>query len=237
MEADSERFDIYGGRDPRELPAYTFRELALSLRMPESTLRAWTRGQAGFEALLRIPRDPRGVFELSFYNLIEIYVLAQLRKAHGMSMPQVRRSMAVLAGALKTEHPIIDAEFFVYGNRLYAEHGDRTVNLTRPEGQYFFADAMKDLLTRVDKGPMGYERFYPKLPNRQGVVTERYRPIVVDPEVTFGRPRIAGTGIPTEIIADRRRGGDSLKFIAEDLNISVTKVRQALEFEKVPTAA
>jgi uncharacterized protein (DUF433 family) len=228
--------DLYGGRDPRELPAYTFRELALSLRMAESTLRAWTLGQAGFERLLSIPRDPRGVYELSFYNLIEIYVLAQLRKTHHMTMPQVRRCIEVLRNDLQTQHPIIDAEFVILGSRLYAEHGSRVVNLTRPEGQLLFADAVRDLLTRVDKGPMGYERFYPKLPNKQGVVTDRYKPIVVDPEVSFGRPRLAGTGIPTEVIADRHRGGDSMRFIAEDMYISVTKVRQALEFEKGSTA-
>lgn len=230
--------DLYGGHDPRELPAYTFHELALSLRMPESTLRAWTVGQSGFEKLLSIPRDARGVYELSFYNLIEIYVLAQLRKTHRMTMPQVRRCIEVLSDDLQTEHPIIDAEFVMLGSRLYAEHGSRVVNLTRPEGQYLFADAVRDLLTRVDKGPMGYERFYPKMPNRNGVISNRYKPIVVDPEVTFGRPRLAGTGIPTEVIADRRRGGDSMAFIAEDMYITVNKVRQALAFEKaLPKAA
>jgi uncharacterized protein (DUF433 family) len=204
--------------------------------MAESTLRAWTLGQAGFERLLSIPRDLRGIYELSFYNLIEIYVLAQLRKTHGMTMPKVRRCIEVLSNDLQTQHPIIDAEFVMLGSRLYAERGPRVVNLTRPEGQYLLADAVRDLLTRVDKGPMGYERFYPKLPNKQGLVTDRYKPIVVDPEVTFGRPRLAGTGIPTEVIADRYRGGDSMRFIAEDMYISVTKVRQALEFEKAPTA-
>src|SRR5437879_1268339 len=126
----AEVVDLYGGRDPREMPAYTFRDLALSIRnMPESTLRAWTLGQAGFEPLLRIPRDPRGVYELSFYNLIEIYVLVQLRKVHSMSMPSIRRSIEVLGKALKADHPIIDAEFFTRGNRIYAEYRDHTVNL------------------------------------------------------------------------------------------------------------
>jgi uncharacterized protein (DUF433 family) len=226
--------DLYGGRDPRELPAFTFRELALSLRMAESTVRAWTLGQTGFERLLSIPRDPRGVFELSFYNLIEIYVLVQLRSTHGMSMPKVRRCIEVLREDLKTEHPIIDADFFTFNNRLYAERGAYTVNLSRPEGQYFFGEAMRDLLTRVDKGPLGYERFYPKLLNKHGLVTERYKPIVVDPEVTFGRPQLKGTGIPTDAIASRYRGGDSMRFIAEDMYITVNKVRQALDFEKTP---
>jgi uncharacterized protein (DUF433 family) len=229
----AEALDLYGGKDPREVPAYTFRELALSLRMPESTLRAWTVGQKGFEPLLFIPRDPRGVFELSFYNLIEIYVLAQLRGVHDLSMPKVRRCIEVLQGGLQAQHPIIEAEFYILGQNVYAKYGLHTVNLTRPEGQTLFADVMRDLLTRVDKGPFGFSRFYPKLPNKVGVVTERYKPIVVDPEVTFGRPRIAGTGIPTEVIADRYRAGESMNAIAEDVYTSVTKVRHALEFEKV----
>jgi uncharacterized protein (DUF433 family) len=237
---ESGAVEFYGGHDPRDLPAYTFHELALSLRMAESTIRAWTIGQSGFEKLLSIPRDPRGIYELSFYNLIEVYVLVQLRRTHGMSMPQVRRCIQVLSETLETEHPIVQAEFVMLGSRLYAQqqHGARAMNLSRPEGQLLFAEAVKDLLTRVDKGPFGdILRFYPKLPNRNGVVSERYKPIVVDPEVSFGRPRLAGTGIPTDVIASRRRGGDSIRFIAEDMHISVNKVRQALDFETAQLTA
>jgi uncharacterized protein (DUF433 family) len=208
--------------------------LALSLRMPESTVRAWSVGQTGFEKLLSIPRHPRGVYELSFYNLIEIYVLVQLRKVHRLPMPQVRRCIEVLSDTLQIDHPIVNAEFVMLGSKLYAQqqHGARAMNLSKPEGQLLFAEVVKDLLTRVDKGPFGdILRFYPKVANARGVVSERYKPIVLDPEVSFGRPRLAGTGIPTEVIASRRRGGDSIRFIAEDMHISATKVRQALDFE------
>src|SRR5438477_2102940 len=82
--------DLYGGVDPRELPAYSFWDVALSLRLPVSTLRAWTRGQPGFQPLFDIPSGSRGLFELSFYNLIESYVIVQLRRKHGLPMRKVR---------------------------------------------------------------------------------------------------------------------------------------------------
>ena len=40
-----EVIDIYGGRDPREVPLYSVREAAGYLSIPTSTLRSWVRGQ------------------------------------------------------------------------------------------------------------------------------------------------------------------------------------------------
>ena len=37
--------DLYGGQDPRELPAYSIPEAAHYLRLPVATLRTWVRGR------------------------------------------------------------------------------------------------------------------------------------------------------------------------------------------------
>ena len=74
-------------------------------------------------------------------------------------------------------------------------------------------------------------RFYPQIENSKGVASPRYKPIVIDPEVTYGRPRIAGTGIPTAVIAERYRAKESISAIAKDFYTTVTKVRAALAFE------
>jgi hypothetical protein len=37
--------DLYGGRDPRELPMYSIGEAAVYLGVPRSTLATWVRGQ------------------------------------------------------------------------------------------------------------------------------------------------------------------------------------------------
>jgi uncharacterized protein (DUF433 family) len=231
MEPALAEADLYGGRDPRDLPAYSFRDVALSLRLPVSTLHAWTRGQPGFEPLFNIPKDSHGLFELSFYNLIESYVIVQLRRKHKLSMEKVRWSIEYLQGLVEVKHPIVEADMFVFGTDLFIKHGVRSVNLTRA-GQYPIEGVIRDLLERVDKGPFGFERFYPHMLNSKGVVSKRYKPIVVDPEVSFGRPRIAGTGIPTSVIADRYRARESIRAIAEDYYTSITKVRAALAFEE-----
>jgi hypothetical protein len=36
--------DVYGGQDPREMPAYSIPEAAHYLQMPPSTLRSWGKG-------------------------------------------------------------------------------------------------------------------------------------------------------------------------------------------------
>lgn len=236
-ELTAEPLDLYDGRDPRELPVYSFHEVALSLRVAESTLRAWTRGQPGFVPLFPIPRYPAGIMELSFYNLIESYVVVQLRRRHALPMYKIRHSIEYLQDVTEVAHPIIKTELVIFNGDLYAGTPHRRINISSLQGQRPLEQVIRALLTRVDKGPFGVERFYPEMPNKRGDISPRYKPIVVDPEVSFGRPCLAGTGIPTEVIAQRRRAGDSVRAIAEDYYTTVTKVRQAIAFEEAPQRA
>jgi len=70
--------DVYGGQDPREMPAYSIPEAAHYLQMPSSTLRGWVKGwtyrtEAGerfSSPLLVLPEPPeRGPLLLSFVNV------------------------------------------------------------------------------------------------------------------------------------------------------------------------
>jgi len=49
---------------------------------------------------------------------------------------------------------------------------------------------------------------------------------IIDPYVYFGRPVLVGTGIPTAVIADRYKAGDSVDDLANDYG------RQWLEIEE-----
>ena len=55
--------------------------------------------------------------------------------------------------------------------------------------------------------------------------------IVLDPAVQAGAPCIAGTRVPTEVVADRVTEGEPEEVVAEDLSLTLIQVRQALEFE------
>jgi uncharacterized protein (DUF433 family) len=167
---------------------------------------------------------------------VESFVLGELRNTHGLSLQRIRDCVHYLQDLVGSAHPIVETELHVYGKQLYAEFEGRKINLSQP-GQYPLEAVLRDLLERIDKGKLGIERFYPYVMNASGKFSEQYKPIVVDPNVSFGRPRLAGTGIPTAVIAQRRRGGDSMRAIARDYETTVARVREALRYEGVPTSS
>ena len=56
-------------------------------------------------------------------------------------------------------------------------------------------------------------------------------PIIIDPRISFGSPCVRGT--PTWIIKGRFDAGESDSDIAEDFDLDVSAVREALKFEGV----
>jgi uncharacterized protein (DUF433 family) len=230
--------DLYQGRDPREIPAYSFREVALSIGVPTSTVRAWCLGQSNFKSLLALPAEWAEYHALSFFNLIEMQVIAELRREHRVPMGRVREALRFLTKNVPVAHPLVETELMVTPNqRVYIVHDGRRIDISSG-GQWPLDAVVRNLLRRVHRGRRGIVTFFPQVtpPRRAGIDADEYAPIVVDPEVCFGRPVIAGTSIPTDVIADRRLGGDSVKKMAEDYDLSEEQITAALRFERVPQA-
>jgi len=227
--------DLYEGRDSRDIPAYSFREVALAIGVPTSTVRAWCLGQSNFKSLLELPSEWKDFHALSFFNLIEMQVIAELRREHNVSMNRVREALSFLKKNVPVPHPLVEKELSVTPNqRVYIIHEGRHIDISSG-GQWPLDAVVRHLLRRVTRGRKGILSFFPHvaMPKRVKIDADEYAPIVVDPEVCFGRPVIAGTGIPTDVIADRRRGGDSVKRIAEDYDLPEDKIAAALTFERV----
>jgi hypothetical protein len=70
---DMTRSALYGARDPREIPAYPQVEAARYAGVPLATLRRWIGEREGTPAVIELPQDSDG--QLSFYNLVEAFVL------------------------------------------------------------------------------------------------------------------------------------------------------------------
>lgn len=230
--------DIYEGRDPRDIPAYSFREVAVSIGVPQSTLRAWCVGQSNFRPVLTLPVDWNEHHALSFFNLIEANVVAELRREHKVPMGRVRTALDFLSRNVPVPHPLAETELAVTPNqRVYIIHDGRRIDISAG-GQWPLDEVVRNLLRRVHRGPRGILLFYPRIapPRGAGISEDDYAPIVVNPEVCFGRPVIAGTGIPTDVIADRYLGGDSIVKMAEDYDLSEQHIRAALRFERVRKA-
>ncbi len=120
------------------------------------------------------------------------------------------------------------------GKDLFVEQLGRLVNINR-DGQLVMRELIEAYLLRIDRDPAGLPiRLFPFTRTR---IDESPRFIAMDPRVQFGRPCIAGTGIPTSIIAERYRAGDSIEALSEDYGQESRYIQEAIRFEFVATAA
>jgi uncharacterized protein (DUF433 family) len=212
--------------DRREIPAYAIAEAAHYLAVPKSTLRAWFAGQPGFRAVIR-PADPKRLV-LSFSNLVEAYVLAAIRRKHHIALPTIRRGLKFLVDRLGSKRPLLEQQFATSGKELYVELGE-IINISR-DGQIEMAELIRAYLERVERDPAGVPiKLYPV--TRSKPVREQPRTIVIDPQVSFGRPVIAGTGIPTAVLAEQFEAGDDVRDLAKEYDTTEEAISDALRCE------
>jgi uncharacterized protein (DUF433 family) len=217
---------IYGDRDPREIPAYPLVEAARYAGVPLSTLRAWVGERKDVPAVIQLPEDSHG--QLSFYNLVEAFVLGGLRRRHKQPLQQLRRDLATLRQLRPdVRHPFADLDLATFARNLFVQSPDDVVNISRG-GQLGLQTVLASVLKRVEKGPTGARRLFPVT---RADVDKSPRLVVIDPRVAFGRPVIAGTGIPTSVIHDRWKAGDSVAALAEDYDRTSEEIEEALRYE------
>jgi uncharacterized protein (DUF433 family) len=60
---------------------------------------------------------------------------------------------------------------------------------------------------------------------------------VIDPRISFGRPVLAGTGIPTAVIAERYKAGESMDDLADDYGCQRFEIEEAVRCELALEAA
>ena len=233
-------FSEWTGRDPRSLPAYSVSDAAHYLRIPRSTLRAWVAGQAYrangraglFRPIVTLPDDRLGL--LSFINLVEAHVLDALRMQHQISLQKVRRALQYLARELRTAHPLAEQRFETDGVNLFVRRYGQLVNISE-SGQLAMRRVLETYLRRVERDEAGLvARLYPFTRKRN---PDEPRAVVIDPRIAFGRPVLVGTGIPTAVIAERYKAGDSVDDLAGDYGGGRLEIEEALRCELDVAAA
>ena len=221
--------------DPRDIPAYSISEAGHYLGVPTSTLRSWFAGQAyahrgerrQFQAVIR-PADPKS-HSLSFSNLVEAYVLTAIRRRHHIGLPTIRRGLDYLVKKLGSKRPLLEEQFATHGTDLFVERLGDIINLSR-NGQIEMADLIRAYLERVERDAKGVPiKLYPFM--RSQPPREQPRTVVIDPRVSFGRPVVAGTGIPTAVLAEQFKAGDTVPVLAKDYGASEEAVWDAIRCE------
>lgn len=226
----------YGGRDPREFPAYSVREIARYLHLPDATLRSWVAGrpysasgeERWFEAL--IPPAQADPLRLSFLNLAEAFVLSAIRRQHGVSMPRVREALAFVEKKLRVRRPLATQKFQTDGVDLFVDHAGLLISASRG-GQLAIPALMRERLKRIEFDGTGLAaKLYPL--SRTGTDVEQPRHIIIDPLLAYGRPAIAGRGVPTAIVAERFFAGEDAASLATDYGCTREQIDEAIRCER-----
>lgn len=219
-------------------PAYPINEAARILNLPASTVKAWCFGQnytapSGEKKIskpvIRPADESRRL--LSFANLCELHVLSGMRRYHKIALFKVRDSMEYLRKKLLVDCPLIDHQFCTNGIDLFVEHAAQLLAVNR-EGQAAMRGEFEQALARIERDNRGAPvRLFPFSRTALSGV-EQPRAIVIDPQLSFGRPVLTRAAVPTEVIVDRFCAGDSPAEMAKDYSVDEKDIQEALRFEQ-----
>ena len=91
-------------------------------------------------------------------------------------------------------------------------------------------ETLKIYLKRIDRDDRGLPiKLYPF--TRRGDLKQP-RIIEIDPSVSYGRPFIVNTGIPTSILAERFNAGESMDDLAKDYDLERFFIEEAIRCER-----
>ncbi len=222
-------------KDLRELPAYGVAEAAGFLRLPKSTLRAWLLGQ-GYRAADGHPKRFQPVIEiadskdrqLSFINLTEAFVLAGIRREHGIALGKVRKAIEYLRRSFHSRRPLAEEQFTTDGIDLFVEKYGALIGATQ-EGQIQLRDVILDRLKLVRRDPKGVPEKLVLFPAPKAL--PKGADVIIDSKLSFGRPVLEGVGVRTAIVAERLAAGESIEMLARDYNAAPDAIQNAIRFE------
>lgn len=230
------KFKLYDGRDPREIPAYLLVEAAHYTGVPVATLRDWTAGgvyqtatglKKRSKPLVVLPET--GVPMLSFINLIEVYVLSAIRRKHRISMPRVRAALDFLANRYDSVHPLAEHDLETDDADLFVDKYGELINISQG-GQLAMKEILSVYLKRIERDEQGLARqLFPF--TRTATNAQDPKVVAINPRVAFGKPVIVGTGVPTAIIAERYKTGESIADIADDYRLKPAEIEEAIRYE------
>jgi uncharacterized protein (DUF433 family) len=208
-----------------DTPIYGLVDAAHYLRLPYQTLRYWTKGRKSIEPVVHLAsyEPPR----MSFINLLECHMLSGMRDTYNLRLPKVRQALRTLARLDPSPHPLVDREFETNRVHLFIRHDHEPLNLNRPD-QRAFSEFLEVYMQRIEPAGNGILRFFPFVETRS---SSEPKIIMMNPAVSFGRPVIAGTGIPTAVIASRFHARESISDLAEEYGRTNEEIEEAIRWE------
>lgn len=228
---------LYGDFAPREVPRYTVAQTSRYVGVAPTTLHSWVRGRrypkggrfAQFQPLI----EPAGDL-LSFSNVIELHVLAALRRAEDVRMSRLRTAIKTAKEKCKIDRLLLSEQLRTGAGEVLLEEYGTLINLGRA-GQLHLRHSLDAYLRRVEWDREGVAaQFFPGFVNiipLPSQAKDSPRLIAIDPNVSFGQPVLASRkGIRVSSIVSRINAGETEDAVAEDYGITRQEVDAAIDF-------
>lgn len=219
--------------DSRLLPAYTISEVAHYLAVPPATIRSWSVGRDRHAPLIALYPRLRCTTPLSYLNLAELHILASIRRVHAVKMPSIRKAIRFLERRAQCwvdrQHPLLSLDLDTDSADLFIKEYGSLINISQ-EGQTAMWEAIGAALRRIERDSTGIPIcLYPF--TRVDDIKNAPAMIVITPNLSAGRPVIAGTGLAVQLIAERYKAGESINDLVQDYERSHEEIEEAVRYE------
>lgn len=209
---------------------YTEAEAARLLRLSPSTLHYWLEGGVRrgrtYQPIIR-PEPKGGHPDVTWAEFVEASLLKQYRRDANVPMRELRTFVEVLRQSLAVPYPLADRRPFVTSGRALVMEAQRQAELP---GDWWLVAEASNQLTLLSTADAFYRRVIWDNDVAGGWrIAGEESPVVIDPDVRFGRPQVAG--ISTEVIWEHKTAGESDEEIAEDFGLTESQVYWALAYE------
>lgn len=214
-------------------PLYSFAEADRIAGVTPGTSRRWLKGYHFWydEERRQMPPVTPDLGEqdaVSFVDLMEVAAVSKLRERR-FSFKRIRQINAYCRVYLKEPRPLVTQKFKVAGQDIFLDADfDVLVDVGREAGMLAWREVLEPFLEDVEYENELTRRWWP---------LGKERMVVVDPDYGFGLPVVEGTGVRTEIIAERHRAGDSTDEISYDFDVTREQIDDALRWEMSKKAA
>jgi uncharacterized protein (DUF433 family) len=210
-------------------------EAARLLRVPQSTLHYWLEGgqrrNRSYPPIIRV--EPRGTRTVTWAEFVEAGLLREYRRTHHVPMPELRTFIDLLREKFGVPYPLADQRPYVSGRELVREAQDAA----GLDPEFCLVVAVNDQLLLLPPS----EAFVSRVTWEGDLATGWHpdpnpeSPVIVSPEVRFGRPSIRG--ISTEAIWEQADVGEDIDKIAIVYGLAPADVHWALAYENAQRAA
>jgi uncharacterized protein (DUF433 family) len=249
-------------QNPVEVPLYTPWDVARYLRVPlwavsalTGRFRGWPEPEFFFRYFWReLPRPfffdddlamppgyPEDQSRISFRRFADLFIRAGILQTlvdwpqYGEKRLERRENLhhAIWRGLEDTSREAVPFDI-----SPAEERADRLAEpFSRHLDERQAALIRKHLTLRLDRVETKDEvpiRIYP--PTRDPA-DKSPRNVVLDPRVRFGRPTLAGRGVPTDSLFERYQAGDSVAMLVKDYDLTTGEVEEAIRYESRLTPA